>query len=75
MFNIVYFSIVILVANVNKEFKSKILEILLKLGVGAVDINSLCIGPTVYFTRQCISMQYLNNLVVYILAFSPYRDS
>jgi len=49
MFNIVYFSIVTLAANANKEFKLKILEILLKLKVGAVNINSLHIGPTVYF--------------------------
>jgi len=39
-----------LAANVNKEFKLKILEILLKLGVRAVDINSLRIGLTIYFT-------------------------
>ena len=50
MFDIVYFSIVTLAANVNKEFKSKILGILLKLEIGAVDINSLYMGPTVYFT-------------------------
>jgi len=49
MFNVVYFSIVTLAANINKEFKLKILEILLKLGVRAVNINSLHIGPTVYF--------------------------
>ena len=72
MFNVVYFSIVTLAANINKEFKLKILEILLKLGVRAVNINSLRIGPTVYFIGRRISMQYLNNLVVYILAFSPY---
>jgi len=54
MFNVVYFSIVTLAANVNKEFKSKIPEILLKLGVGAVDINSLRIGLTVYFIRRRI---------------------
>ena len=75
MFNIVYFSIVTLAANVNKEFKLKILEILLKLGVGAVNINSLRIGLTVYFTGQRILILYLNNLVVYMLAFGPYRDS
>ena len=75
MFNIVYFSIVTLVANVNKKFKLKILEILLKLGVRVVNINSLYIGPTVYFTGRRILMHYLNNLVVCILAFSPYRDS
>ena len=50
MFNIIYFSIVTLAANANKKFKLKILEILLKLGVRAVNINSLRIGPTVYFT-------------------------
>ena len=50
MFNIVYFSIVTLAANINKEFKLKILKILLKLGVRAVNINSLRIGLTVYFT-------------------------
>ena len=38
-----------LAANTNKKFKLKILEILLKLGVGVVDINSLYIGLTVYF--------------------------
>ena len=38
-----------LAANANKEFKLKILEILLKLGVGAVNINSLRMGLTVYF--------------------------
>ena len=54
IFNVVYFSIVTLAANANKEFKSKIPEILLKLGVGAVDINSLHIGPTVYFTGRRI---------------------
>jgi len=75
MFNVVYFSIVTLAANINKEFKLKIPEILLKLGVGAVDINSLHIGPTVYFMGQRILMQYLNDLVVCILAFGPYRDS
>ena len=75
MFNIVYFGIVTLAANVNKEFKLKILEILLKLGVGAIDINSLRIGPTVYFMGQRILMHYLNDLVVYMLAFGPYRDS
>jgi len=75
MFDIVYFSIVTLVANANKEFKLKIPEILLKLGVKAVDINSLHIGPTVYFMGQCISMQYPNDLVVCMLAFGPYRDS
>ena len=61
-----------LAANINKEFKLKILEILLKLGVGAVNINSLRIGLTVYFIGQRILMQYLNNLVVCMLAFSPY---
>ena len=45
----VYFGIVTLAANANKEFKLKILEILLKLGVGVVNINSLRIGLTVYF--------------------------
>ena len=49
MFNVVYFSIVTLAANANKEFKLKIPEILLKLEVRAVNINSLHIGPTVYF--------------------------
>ena len=68
----VYFSIVTLAANANKEFKLKILEILLKLEVGAVNINSLCIGLTVYFIGQHILIQYLNNLVVHILAFGPY---
>ena len=72
MFNVVYFSIVTLAANANKKFKLKILEILLKLGVRAVNINSLYIGPTVYFTGRCILIQYLNDLVVYMLAFSPY---
>ena len=71
----VYFSIVTLVTNANKEFKLKILEILLKLGVRAVNINSLRIGLTVYFTGRRILILYPNNLVVYILAFSPYRDS
>jgi len=66
---------VTLVANINKEFKLKILEILLKLGVRVVNINSLRIGLTVYFTGRRILILYLNNLVVYILAFSPYRDS
>jgi len=75
MFNVVYFGIVTLAANINKEFKLKILEILLKLGVGVVDINSLRIGLTVYFIGRRISMQYLNDLVVCILAFSPHRDS
>ena len=75
MFNIVYFGIVTLAANANKKFKLKIPEILLKLKVGVVDINSLRIGPTVYFTGQRISIQYPNNLVVCTLAFSPYRDS
>ena len=75
MFNIVYFGIVTLAANINKEFKLKILEILLKLGVRVVNINSLRMGLTVYFMGQRILMHYLNNLVVYILAFSPYRDS
>jgi len=50
MFNIVYFSIVTLAANANKKFKLKIPEILLKLEVGAVNINSLYMGLTVYFT-------------------------
>lgn len=63
-----------LAANANKEFKSKILEILLKLGVGAVDINSLCMGPIVYFIGRRILMQYLNDSVVYTLAFGPYWD-
>jgi len=75
MFNIVYFGIVTLAANANKEFKLKIPEILLKLGVRVVDINSLRIGLTVYFMGQRILMQYLNDLVVCMLAFSPYRDS
>jgi len=75
MFNIVYFGIVTLAANANKEFKLKISEILLKLGVRAVNINYLRIGLTVYFTGRRISMQYLNDLVVCTLAFSPYRDS
>lgn len=57
------------------EFKSKIPEILLKLGVGAVDINSLRMGPTVYFTGRRISMQYPNDSVVCTLAFGPHRDS
>jgi len=69
---VVYFGIVTLAANANKEFKLKILEILLKLGVRAVNINSLRIGLTVYFTGRRILIQYLNNLVVCILAFSPY---
>jgi len=69
---VVYFSIVTLAANANKEFKLKILEILLKLGVRVVNINSLYIGLIVYFTERRILMQYLNNLVVYILAFGPY---
>ena len=64
-----------LAANVNKAFKLKILEILLKLGVGAVNIDSLRIGPTVYFIEQRISLLYLNDLVVYTLAFGPHRDS
>ena len=75
MFDVVYFGIVTLAANANKEFKLKILEILLKLGVRAVNINSLYIGLTVYFIGRRILIQYLNDLVVYILAFSPYRDS
>ena len=75
MFNIVYFGIVTLATNANKKFKSKIPEILLKLGVGAVDINFLCIGPTVYFMGQHILMQYPNDSVVCILAFGPHRDS
>jgi len=75
MFNVVYFSIVTLAANANKEFKLKILEIRLKLGVRAVNINSLYIGLTVYFIGRRILMQYLNDLVVYILAFGPYKDS
>jgi hypothetical protein len=54
MFNVVYFSIVTLAANINKEFKSKILEILLKLGVRVVNINSLRIGLTVYFIGRRI---------------------
>ena len=74
MFNIVYFGIVTLAANVNKEFKLKILEILLNLKVGAVDINSLRIGPAVYFIKWYISILYLNDLVVYTLAFNSYRD-
>ena len=40
-----------LAANINKKFKLKIPEILLNLKVKAVDINSLYIGPTVYFTE------------------------
>ena len=56
MFDVLYFGIMTLVANVNKEFKLKILGILLKLGVKAVNINSLCIGPIVYFTGRRISM-------------------
>ena len=75
MSNIVYFSIVTLVANANKVFILKILKILLELGVEAVNINSLRIGLIVYFIGRRILIQYLNNLVVYILAFSPYRDS
>ena len=68
----VYFGIVTLAANTNKKFKSKILEILLKLGVRVVNINSLRIGLIVYFTGRRILIQYLNDLVVYILAFGPY---
>ena len=49
MSNVVYFSIITLVTNANKVFILKILKILLELGVGAVNINSLCIGLTVYF--------------------------
>jgi len=75
MFNIVYFSIVTPAANTNKEFKLKIPEILLKLKVRAVNINSLHIGPTVYFMGRRILIQYPNDLVVCTLAFSPYRDS
>ena len=45
-----------LVANINKEFKSKILGILLELGVGAVNINSLYIGLIVYFMGWYILM-------------------
>ena len=71
----VYFGIVTLAANVNKEFKLKILKILLKLGVRVVNINSLRISPTVYFIGRRILMQYPNDLVVYILAFSPYQNS
>jgi hypothetical protein len=66
---------VILAVNINKKFKLKILEILLKLKVGVVNINFLCIGLIVYFIGQCILIYYLNDLVVYILAFNPYRDS
>jgi len=75
MFDVVYFGIVTPAANANKEFKLKIPEILLKLGVGVVNINSLYMGPTVYFTGRRILMQYLNDLVVCMLAFGPYRDS
>ena len=50
----VYFSIVTLVANINKKFKLKILEILLKLGVRVVNINSLYIGLIVYFIGRRI---------------------
>ena len=75
MSNVVYFSIVTLAANINKAFILKILKILLELGVGVVDINSLYIGLTVYFTGRRILIYYLNNLVVCILAFGPYRDS
>ena len=38
-----------LAANINKAFILKILKILLELGVGVVNINSLRIGLIVYF--------------------------
>ncbi len=49
MSDIVYFGIVTLAANIDEVFILKILKILLELGVGVVNINSLYIGLIVYF--------------------------
>ncbi|OCK75881.1 hypothetical protein K432DRAFT_429121 [Lepidopterella palustris CBS 459.81] len=55
--------------------RSKMPEILPKLGIGAVDANSLTMGPTLYFTGKYTRVQYPNNSVVCTLAFGPHRDS
>ena len=60
-------------ADANKGLRSKMPQILHKLGVKA-DIISLKIGPILYFTGKYTWIYYPYKSIVCILAFSYYKD-